>query len=41
MSEGNSVQRRIMMNGLGANLLLVPQVRSRDRIQMIGILTIK
>lgn len=26
MSKGNSEQRRIMMNGLGANLLLVDQV---------------
>ena len=29
MSEGNSEQRRIFMNGLGANLFLVPQVNGK------------
>lgn len=29
MSEGNSEQRRIFMNGLGAKLLLVPQVNGK------------
>ena len=46
MSKGNSEQRRIMMNGLGANLLLVDQVdgvpgsvteKDKDAMQEFGV----